>query len=106
MANHGPVSGLNATVSYAASNSGMFYISGSTTATGISIDNNHQLNRDIIFSGPSSLEKRMEAIEARLCILAPNLEKMENFPALKKAYEHYLLIEKLCFSNDGPPNEK
>ena len=43
-----------------------------------------------------SLGKLLEKIEDRLAILQePNAEKLEKFAALKKAYDHYKLIEKL-----------
>lgn len=38
---------------------------------------------------------RLEKIEERLLILKPDLEKHEKYPALKSAYEKYLMIEKL-----------
>jgi hypothetical protein len=42
------------------------------------------------------LSKLMEKIEDRLAILAePNPDRLEKFPALKKAYDHYKLMEKL-----------
>jgi hypothetical protein len=41
----------------------------------------------------------METLKERLLILTPNFEKMEQYPALKEAYEHYKLIEALCVSN-------
>jgi hypothetical protein len=42
------------------------------------------------------LAKLMEKIEDRLAILAePNPDKLEKFPALKKAYDHYKLMEKI-----------
>lgn len=42
------------------------------------------------------LGERLDKIEKRLCIISDeNLEMIENFPALKDAYEHYKLIEKL-----------
>ena len=41
----------------------------------------------------------VETLKERLLILTPNFEKMEQYPALKEAYEHYKLIEALCVSN-------
>lgn len=43
-----------------------------------------------------SLMSLLKTIEDRLAILQPNPEKLEKFEALKKAYEHYKLLEKLC----------
>jgi hypothetical protein len=50
---------------------------------------------DLVING-KSLTKFMEAMESRLAILQPNLEKLEHFAALKKAYEHYKALEALC----------
>lgn len=38
----------------------------------------------------------MEKVEGRLAILAPNLEKLEHFQALREAYEYYKTLEALC----------
>ena len=38
----------------------------------------------------------METISRRLAILVPDPEKLEHFEALKKAYDHYKMLEKLC----------
>ena len=43
-----------------------------------------------------SLEKMLTTIEDRLAIIQePDPEKLEKFAALKKAYDHYKLLEKL-----------
>lgn len=67
-----------------------------TGAAAVQVSGNLNVDGDVIISGRSSLSDRIAAIEERLCLLVPDFEKMEHFPALKKAYEHYLLIEKLC----------
>ena len=41
----------------------------------------------------------VDTLKERLLILTPNFEKMEQYPALKEAYDHYKLIEALCVSN-------
>ena len=46
--------------------------------------------------GGKDIAKSLEAIEKRLAILVPDPEKLEHFEALKKAYEHYKLLEALC----------
>lgn len=46
--------------------------------------------------GGRSLSAFMKTMEERLAILVPDPAKMEKFAALKKAYEHYKLMEKLC----------
>ena len=45
----------------------------------------------------------METISKRLAILVPDPEKLEHFEALKKAYNHYKMLEKLC---ELPKEEK
>ena len=49
-----------------------------------------------------SLKEFMNKMEERLAILVPDPAKLEQFAALKKAYEHYKLMEKLC---QEPPKE-
>jgi hypothetical protein len=43
-----------------------------------------------------SLKEFMTKMEERLAILVPDPSKLEKFEALKKAYEHYKLMESLC----------
>ena len=43
-----------------------------------------------------SLKTFMNKMEERLAILIPDPAKLEQFAALKKAYEHYKLMESLC----------
>jgi hypothetical protein len=50
---------------------------------------------DISIDG-KSLKTFMNKMEERLAILIPDPSKLEKFEALKKAYEHYKLMEKLC----------
>lgn len=50
---------------------------------------------DVIVNG-KSLSEFMTKMEERLAILVPDPDKLEKFAALKKAYEHYKLMEKLC----------
>jgi len=53
---------------------------------------------DIVING-KSLTQTLNTLEERLLILQPDFEKMEQYPALKAAYEQYKLIEKLL--HDG-----
>jgi hypothetical protein len=46
--------------------------------------------------GNQSLKEFMVKMEERLAILVPDPAKLEKFQALKKAYEHYKLMEQLC----------
>jgi len=49
-----------------------------------------------------SLKEFMTKMEERLAILVPDPKKMEKFAALKKAYDNYKLLEKLCQEDDEP----
>jgi hypothetical protein len=87
-----------------ASSSGQFYTS---TGTGHNNWNNPSTvnisntgidmaaDTDITVGG-KSLKEFMNKMEERLAILVPNPAKLEQFEALKKAYEHYKLMESLC----------
>jgi hypothetical protein len=60
-----------------------------------------QIKGDAEFEGRVTINKRdlgefMEAMSKRLAILVPDPEKLEHFEALKKAYDHYKLLEALC----------
>lgn len=50
---------------------------------------------DITVKGISIL-KTLEDINKRLAILVPDPAKLEQFEALRKAYEHYKTLEALC----------
>jgi hypothetical protein len=54
--------------------------------------------------GDVSLKEFMKTVQDRLSILVPDPDKLEKYEALKKAYEHYKLLEKLCF-NDSSENK-
>lgn len=54
--------------------------------------------------GDVSLKEFMKNMQDRLAILVPDPEKLEKFEALKRAYEHYKTLEKLCF-NDTPEDK-
>lgn len=53
---------------------------------------------DITIKG-KSLSKMLDGFEKRLAILIPDPAKLEQFEALKKAYEQYKMLEALCESN-------
>jgi hypothetical protein len=86
-----------------AGTSGQFY-----TATGTSYNWNNPPTVNISNTGidmaagtdikvdGKSLKQFMDKMEERLAILVPDPTKLEKFEALKKAYEHYKLMEKLC----------
>ena len=58
---------------------------------------------DINIDG-KSLKNFMETLEKRLAILVPDPAKLEQFAALKKAYENYKLMESLC--QESPKEEE
>ena len=43
----------------------------------------------------------IDILKERLLILTPNFEKMEKYAALKKAYDHYKLMESMIGDEDG-----
>jgi hypothetical protein len=68
-------------------------LNGSSSSSGkITLDGD---DADVIVNG-KSLYEFMTKMEERLAILVPDPEKLERFAALKKAYDHYKLMEKLC----------
>ena len=87
----------------ATGSSGQFYTTGTNghnwnnpptvniTGTGIDM----AAGTDISIDG-KSLKTFMNKMEERLAILVPDPAKLEKFEALKKAYEHYKLMESLC----------
>ena len=69
-----------------------------TTSSTVNISNTGiemAAGTDIKVDG-KSLKEFMNKMEERLAILVPNPAKLEQFAALKKAYEHYKLMESLC----------
>lgn len=67
----------------------------SNSNSNISVQGDAEFNGDIKWKG-KSLGKMLESIEKRLAILSPDLEKLEHFAALKKAYDNYKTLEALC----------
>jgi hypothetical protein len=61
----------------------------------LDVSGNANFDGDITWKG-RSLGNLLQSIEDRLAILAePDPVKLEKFAALKKAYDHYKLMEKL-----------
>jgi hypothetical protein len=80
--------------SYTISGAGNYYTTkNNVNITGGGID--MAAGTDIKIDG-RSLKNFMDKMEERLAILVPDPAKLEKFEALKKAYEHYKLMEKLC----------
>ena len=95
--------------------SGQFYTTGingnnwntiTTTTPSVNISSDGidmAAGTDIKVDG-KSLKDFMNKMEERLAILVPNPKKLEQFEALKKAYEHYKLMESLC--QESPKEEE
>jgi hypothetical protein len=66
------------------------------TTTFNSADRSKQVTVDEIID----VVEFMKLMKRRMFILEPAFEKHEHFPALKEAYENYLLIERLCSGDD------
>jgi hypothetical protein len=77
----------------AGASNGTYWTTGTTNITGNGIELDATADIKI---GNKSFKAIMEKIEDRLAILTPDPAKLEKFAALKKAYEHYKLMEKLC----------
>jgi hypothetical protein len=56
---------------------------------------NSTFDGDVIIKGVNICEV-LNKIESRLAILQPDPKKLEHFEALKKAYDHYKVLEALC----------
>jgi hypothetical protein len=72
-----------------------------TAGSGLHVRTDAVFEGDIKWKG-RSLGKMLETIEDRLAIIQdPDPEKLAKFAALKKAYDNYKLLEKLCGDDDG-----
>ena len=67
---------------------------GTSNPGSLQVAGDAEFEGDIKWKG-RSLGKMLEGIEDRLAILQPDPAKLEKFEALKKAYDHYKLMEKL-----------
>ena len=77
-------------------------ITSTGSSPGISVTGDAEIAGKLTVGG-KDISKTLEAIEKRLAILVPNPDKLEHFEALKKAYEHYKVLEALC---ELPKKEK
>ena len=72
-----------------------------TTGVGIGSTPGIKVTGDAEFDGNVTIKGKdlvsfMETLEKRLAILQPDPKKLEKFEALKKAYNHYKMLEALC----------
>ena len=73
------------------------YASITTTGQGITTaGSSGNITGTSFFDTISKVEERLEKIEERLLIINPDEKLLEKYPGLKQAYDHYLLMEKLC----------
>jgi hypothetical protein len=66
----------------------------SSNPNSLNVTGDAEFEGDIKWKG-RNLGKLLEKIEDRLAILTPDPAKLEKYEALKKAYDHYKLMEKL-----------
>jgi hypothetical protein len=65
----------------------------------IKVTGDAEFDGDVTIKG-KNLVAFMETLEKRLAILQPDPKKLEKFEALKKAYNHYKVLEALCEVQD------
>lgn len=76
-------------------------VTSSPTQATLDVSGNADIKGKLTVQG-KDIGKLLETIEKRLAILTPNPDKLEKFEALRKAYDHYKLLEALCHEdNDG-----
>jgi hypothetical protein len=63
--------------------------------SGLKVSGDSEFEGDVKIKGVS-IAKALDDINKRLAILVPDPAKLEHFEALKKAYDHYKLLEALC----------
>jgi hypothetical protein len=77
-----------------------------TYSPDLSVSGDAHFDGDIIWKG-KNLGEMMTRIEDRLAILLhPDPEKLKQFEALKKAYDHYKIIEALCVEENDDKSRK
>lgn len=107
MGNYSTSSYGNITISNGGSSgSGLIYGSGAggyswSNITANNAQSSLQVTGEANFDGDVtikgiSITKTLEDINKRLAILVPDPDKLEHFEALKKAYNHYKMLEALC----------
>ena len=67
---------------------------------GIQVKGDAEFDGDVKIKG-RSIVTSLDEIEKRLAILVPDPKKLEKFEALKKAYNHYKMLEALCMDEDN-----
>ena len=88
-----PTSGSNGT--YFTTNGTAGRITTNSSQSTLNVKGDAEFEGKVKVNG-HDLGEFMETISKRLAILVPDPEKLEHFEALKKAYDHYKMLEKLC----------
>lgn len=73
----------------------------SATPATIKVQGDAEFDGEVKIKG-KNLSEFMETLEKRLAILQPDPKKLEKFESLKKAYNHYKMLEALCELEDEP----
>jgi hypothetical protein len=71
------------------------YTSSNLNGSNLKVSGDAEVDGDIKIKG-KSLGEFMDTLERRLAILTPDPDKLAHFEALKKAYNHYKVLEALC----------
>jgi hypothetical protein len=82
---------------------GGYVTTSGTNTPSLKVTGDAEFEEDIKIKGISVL-KTLEAINKRLAILQPDPAKLEKFEALRKAYDHYKLLEALCHEENNNDN--
>jgi hypothetical protein len=92
----------NGTSTWNSATATTIFNSGSFGDANVTLDNDgvHIKEGADLTIGGHSLAEFMRKMEDRLAILVPDPAMLEKYEALKKAYDHYKLMEKLCQAND------
>jgi len=77
----------------------------SSSSGNLKVSGNAEIEGDIKWQG-RSLKDMFNKIEQRLAILVPDPNKLEQFEALKKAYNHYKILEALCHETEESDEDK
>lgn len=79
---------------YYTNNTAPWITTAQTSPSTLDVKGDANFEGDIKFKG-RSLEELFSKIEDRLAILQPDPAKLEKYEALRKAYDHYKMLEKL-----------
>ena len=84
--------GSNGSYNYATNATGSW---NTISNPGLTCSGDANFEGDVKIKGVS-IAKTLDDINKRLAILVPDPAKLEHFAALKKAYDHYKVLEALC----------